>query len=211
MKFRRTKQDDAKSRRKRGRLLDYLLSMLFLVLVALAASFAARFAQEEVAGHARVVDGDTLAFGGDRVRLKGMDAPELQQTCLDAQRRVDCGRQARDHLALLIDGEQVNCEGWEVDRYGRLVARCRARGADLNSAMVRDGWALEFGDHRAEEDEARQARRGIWAYEFEEPRVWRMTHDRAQSPEADAGSPDLGRLIRRTLTVAANWLTSRFQ
>ena len=34
-----------------------------------------------IAGHAEVTDGDTLRIGATRIRLTGIDAPELAQTC----------------------------------------------------------------------------------------------------------------------------------
>ena len=72
----------------------------------------------------------------------------------------------------------VTCVGAERDRYGRLLARCRARGVDVNAAMVRDGHAVAFGAHQAEEAEAKAAYRGLWAGTFERPQDWRRTHPR---------------------------------
>jgi endonuclease YncB( thermonuclease family) len=35
----------------------------------------------DVSGPATVVDGDTLVVAGEHVRLQGIDAPEMHQTC----------------------------------------------------------------------------------------------------------------------------------
>ena len=35
----------------------------------------------DLAGAARVVDGDTLEVKGEKLRLQGIDAPEMAQTC----------------------------------------------------------------------------------------------------------------------------------
>ena len=40
-----------------------------------------RSAGAELAGTARVIDGDTIEVAGTRVRLWGIDAPEHDQTC----------------------------------------------------------------------------------------------------------------------------------
>ena len=97
-----------------------------------------------------------------------------------------CGRDARDALRRLIGGRAVTCEGWERDRYGRLLAFCKAGAVDLNRALVEQGWAVAFGDFQAEEFAARQAARGLWAGDFDRPRQWRDTH--GSMTEADHGA-----------------------
>jgi hypothetical protein len=42
-------------------------------------------AQEVFEGPARIVDGDTLYIGKDKVRLYGVDAPEKAQVCRDSK------------------------------------------------------------------------------------------------------------------------------
>lgn len=149
--------------------------------------------QVEISGTPRVVDGDTIAFGPRRVRLWGIDAPEMDQTCVPAragetlpggvQVKQDylCGVTARTALVYMIEPSPVRCEGKDIDRYGRTVAVCRRGTLELNREMVRLGWAIEYkryshGAYAAEEAEARAAKRGIWAGAFDEPEVWRRTH-----------------------------------
>src|SRR5262245_60918266 len=69
-------------------------------------------------GMARVVDGDTLVLDGERLRLQGIDAPELDQTCVVGDHVLPCGRRARDALARLV-AETVSCSGSRHDLYGR--------------------------------------------------------------------------------------------
>ena len=130
-----------------------------------------------IKGDARVVDGDTLDIGDERIRLAGMDAPEQFQQCLDSQGGLStCGRAATDFVEAMVAGG-VTCTVSERDRYGRAVATCAAGGADLGRALVLAGLALNepryTPDYQAEEDEARHERRGIHAGRFVTPWDWR--------------------------------------
>lgn len=133
-------------------------------------------APEQVSGPARLIDGDSLFVGGSEVRLKGIDAPEGRQTCTRQGRSWDCGNAARDELQALIGGNQVNCKVSERDMHGRLLSYCSAGGRDLNGAMVGAGFAIAFGGYASEEGQAKAARRGLWAGEFQRPREWRDQH-----------------------------------
>ena len=128
-----------------------------------------------ISGIARVLDGDTLEIGSDRVRLWGVDAPEGKQTCLDGSRRWPCGRRATQALAGRIDGRSVACE--KRDHDGRVIAVCRHGGRDVNAWLVREGWALAYRRYTRtyvkEESAAKAAKRGLWRGEFVPPWDWR--------------------------------------
>lgn len=137
-----------------------------LLLVVLVASVHA--------GQVVVTDGDGLRLGSERVRLWGIDAPELGQACKRAGVRYDCGAAAKDMLEALTGGGQVECEKIDRDRYGRTVARCFADGLELGAEMVRQGWAVDFeryskGAYARQQEEARTAGRGLWSGEFAMP------------------------------------------
>jgi endonuclease YncB( thermonuclease family) len=126
----------------------------------------------------RVADGDSLERGGLRLRLYGIDAPELSQTCKDGQgTEYPCGTQARDALRDMVYGKDVTCKGRGEDKFGRLLAVCNADGAEINTEMVRQGWAVAFSAHSVRyvlaERDARKNQRGIWWGEFEQPREYR--------------------------------------
>lgn len=164
-----------------------LLVPMALALVALPAPVAA----QTVAGPARVIDGDTIEVAGERIRLFGIDAPELAQTCTRDGAEWDCGRWARDRLRALLRGARTVCEGRGRDRYGRLVATCRADGQDLADRLVREGAAFAFQRYSADyveaEKEALVAGRGIWAGEAEPPEELRAAARATADPEAPEG------------------------
>lgn len=156
------------------RSLDAFLAILLLAaLVTLAAKLTR--APDALNGAARVIDGDTIELGGQRLRLLGMDAPELDQLCQQAGRPYRCGEVARDSLrALARPG--VNCAVSGRDRYGRGLAVCQAGGQDLGRALVVAGLAVAYGRYEAEERMAASRRVGLWAGEFERPSEWRKAH-----------------------------------
>lgn len=146
---------------------------LFLLLCALVVHFENR-ATYEIAGAARVIDGDSLEIGGLRIRLAGIDAPELGQTCNEGTASYACGEQARTALDRLVAGQAVACVTRRKDRYDRFMSTCAAGDRDLNRAMVEAGWAVASGDYHLAEARARRDRRGLWSGTFEDPREWRM-------------------------------------
>ncbi|MFD1911740.1 thermonuclease family protein [Halodurantibacterium flavum] len=145
-------------------------------------------AAQTVQGTARVVDGDTLAIGQERIRLFAIDAPEIGQQCDTPAGSWACGRWSRDVMAGLVGGRSVTCQGIERDRYDRLVARCEAGGQDLGAAMVLQGAALAYTrygfDYEEHEKSAAIAGAGIWRGTFEEPETLRA----ASRQSAGAGS-----------------------
>ena len=133
-----------------------------------------------VTGRAEIVDGDTLRFGALRVRLTGLDAPELDQTCTDrAGAEWACGSEAKTFVAGLIASEPVSCVRSGRDRYGRALATCSIDGRDLGSQIVAAGWAVAELDYAGDELAARLAERGIWGGSFVPPAEWRRTHGSA--------------------------------
>ena len=166
---------------------DWLLTFAILGLLVLLAARLDRTETHDLEGHAIVNDGDTITLGAERIRLRGMDAPEYGQTCRRDGANYACGRRARDSLSTLIGGRPVSCSGWERDKYDRLLATCMAGGRDLNRGQVEAGWAVAYGDYRAEEDAARRKGVGLWAGSFERPRQWREMH--SGMVEGEHGTP----------------------
>ena len=132
--------------------------------------------KESLNGTVYVIDGDTVVLDKIHIRLKGMDAPEMQQQCIKAGRSYACGKEARKILRDRIGRSAIRCDTEGRDRYGRDLARCYLGGTDLNRWMVEQGWAVSYGDYQREERDASRNRRGIWAGEFERPSRWRKEH-----------------------------------
>jgi endonuclease YncB( thermonuclease family) len=139
------------------------------------AADTAGFTTSALAGSARVVDGDTIEIAGTRIRLWGIDAPEHDQTCQGKNGDVyECGREGAAVMRELTGGQQVECTPRDHDRYGRTVAVCHTESGELNAAMVRRGWAVDYtkysrGCYRAEQEQARNEQLGIWAGRFDMP------------------------------------------
>ena len=118
----------------------------------------------------RVTDGDTLVLeNGERVRLLGINAPELYPQAEEG------AETARQRLQQLVKGKRValRFSRRQRDRHGRLLAHiCRADGVWLQRSLLTKGWVWVYtlGDnapHYAEallayEQQARAVGRGLW-------------------------------------------------
>lgn len=133
---------------------------------------------EIIRGNPQLSDGDSLHLDGQKVRLLGIDAPELHQFCDEDGASYPCGEMAKQHLAALIGGNEISCTSTKRDKFDRLLAKCHAENHDLNREMVKDGWAVSYYDYKQEEADARKQKLGIWAGSFEWPHTWRRAHPR---------------------------------
>ena len=166
--------------------------------------------QERIAGRPAIIDGDSFEIGETGVRLFGVDAPEGRQSCTRAGSEWACGDEAARKLRSLIGDRTVSCTRRDVDTYGRIVAVCRSGSADLAAEMARSGFATAYrrysNDYVDEENEARAARRGIWAGEFESPEAYRRD-DRREAPAqrsaaASQAHRDATRATSRAISTA---------
>ena len=174
-------------RRRLLRWSDYVLAATVIGLSLLFAARLDRAAERPNVGAATIHDGDTLTVHGQRMRLRDIDAPEYRQSCTAGGEVYPCGWRARAALAAMTAGKAVTCKGWERDKYDRPLVVCSVGSPeiDLNGAMVRQGWAVAYGGYRAEEAEARMAKRGLWQGDFQRPRDWRIEHEQGQADEPE--------------------------
>jgi endonuclease YncB( thermonuclease family) len=149
-----------------------LLALCLLVLPAMAQA-------ADVTGTAKVREGDTIQIGNSRIRLAAIDAPSVDQLCLNTHgERWTCGVAARDELIKHTENKTWTCHVNQQDRRGRLLARCEVDGEDIQKWMVRNGWALAYvrfsHDYEADEHAAREAKVGMWQGAFIAPWDWRI-------------------------------------
>lgn len=146
-------------------------------------------------GTARIVDGDTLALGAIKIRLHGIDAPEMSQTCNDTHgAEWTCGKWSKAALERLAVGP-VTCVQNDIDRYERVVGTCFAQGINLNAAMVAKGAAFAYvkyaRDYVAQETQARRMAAGMWRSGVQDPSDYRAEKRAAtQTRHAAAVAPN---------------------
>lgn len=134
-----------------------VLALIWLPLVGHAGNLTGR-----VVG---IQDGDTLTMLVERaqvrVRLTEIDAPESKQAF---------GNRSKQSLSGLCFGKQATVASSGKDRYGRVLGQVTCAGVDANAEQVRAGMAWVFDRYTRPDsplyqlqDEARQARRGLWS------------------------------------------------
>lgn len=127
-----------------------------------------------------VVDGDTFHAKGMKFRLWGVDAFEKKQSCFDqAGIEYKCGVNSTNVLQNIIkEAGTLACKETTKDRYARIVAACDVNGAALGAKLVEAGYHLDYtqysgGAFKAEEDLARENKKGAWNGCFTRPWDWR--------------------------------------
>jgi len=147
--------------------------MKFLLLVL---SFLT-FCQPSNSAEYKAVDGDSLVRGDERIRLKGIDAPELYQKCYDENNeQYDCGRHSFEFLQNLMAEGKVYCKCQKKrDRYKRKLCECFVSNLSLNREMVASGNAVSYKSTKMEEleNQAREHKYGIWRGKFMRPAIYR--------------------------------------
>ena len=112
-----------------------------------------------------VHDGDTITVlvasnQQIRVRLNGIDAPELHQAF---------GNKAKQALSGKVFGQTVTLVVKNKDRYGRTVADVWIDKRWINLELTREGWAWMYRQYSRSpelneaEHQARESKSGLWA------------------------------------------------
>lgn len=132
-----------------------------------------------------VADGDTITVldtdkTHHKIRLAGIDAPEKKQAF---------GQRSKQSLSDLVFSKAVTVDTNKIDRYGRVVGKVLVNGMDANLAQVQRGMAWHYKAYEREqpaidrkvyadaENEAKAARRGLWADAYPVP-PWNFRHNK---------------------------------
>lgn len=154
-------------------------------LATLLIAFLPPYNAKVVAVH----DGDTITVRTTetvKIRLDGIDAPELKQAH---------GQASKQALSGLVFGKTVEVVPKNKDRYGRTVAQIKADGIDVNNEMVKSGaawWYEQYAKHdtikQQLQSDAQARKLGLWAEQHPMP-PWEFRKRKAKPNAVDSVLP----------------------
>lgn len=140
---------------------------IFKILLTLTLSLSTYAYAETITGRVvGIFDGDTLTVVDSsntqfKIRLAAIDAPEKSQSF---------GQRGKEKLSELCFGKSASVQVISKDRYGRSVGEVDCAGINANESMIQSGlaWVYRkydkgYGHLYGLEQDARNARRGLWA------------------------------------------------
>ena len=144
---------------------------LYLVIKFIIIFFSTIFLIE--ASEVKIIDGDTIHINKDKIRFSGIDAPELNQTCLSNNQVIKCGILSKELLIKKIANKKPICIKEGVDQYKRILAECFIEEESLSSFLVRNGYAFAYRRYSdkfiKDENFAKENRNGMWSMIFDYP------------------------------------------
>ena len=162
------------------------LSLFSIILFSSIINSAISF-EKIIIGKANVTDGDTIKINDQKIRLFGIDAPETKQFCKEVylsflifnfKRDYKCGEKSTNALKKKIKDKKIRCliEN-KKDRYRRNIGICYLKKQDINSWLVKNGYAIAYRRYSKkyiiDEQYAEDNKLGIWQGTFIEPEKWR--------------------------------------
>ena len=143
----------------------------------------------EISGSPQIIDGDSVHISTKKIRLEGIDAPEIKQQCkkpflkisifigYQFSKSYSCGVTSKMKLINKINNSKIKCISSSKDRYKRYLAVCYKDKINLNKWMVRNGYAIAYRRYSkkyiSDEDFAKQNKLGLWQGKFTNPEKWR--------------------------------------
>ena len=144
------------------------LWILFIFFVTYNISFA---------DNLKIIDGDTIILNEKKVRFLGIDAPEIKQTCIQNDQKVECGVFAKMLLVKKIGNDIPKCISEGKDVYKRTLAECFINGESLSKFLVRSGYAFAYRKYSKkfikDEEFAKNNKIGMWSMTFQYPWIFR--------------------------------------
>ncbi len=162
------------------------LSLFSIILFSSIITSAISF-EKIIIGKALVTDGDTIKINDQKIRLFGIDAPETKQFCKEVylsflifnfKRDYKCGEKSTNALKKKIKNKKIRCLIQDKkDRYKRNIGICYLKRQDINSWLVKNGYAIAYRRYSKkyiiDEQYAEDNKLGIWQGTFMEPEKWR--------------------------------------
>ena len=154
------------------------MSLKKFILCSLSSLFL--FSNNLFASHVTVIDGDTIRLGDVKIRFSGIDAPEINQTCVASEGKVACGKISRDLIIEKVTNNKISCTDEGKDFYGRVLGECFVNGESLSSYLVREGFAFAYRKYSnkyiEDEEYAKFNKLGMWSMEFQYPWDYRSNN-----------------------------------
>lgn len=130
-----------------------------------------------------VLTADTLNAQGYKIKLYGVAAPELTQTCANHRgSSYNCGQQAALWLSSWLTNNPITCHIIKELGDGSMVAACSLGQYDIGAALINAGWAVadpkDGKIYLPYEENARQKRNGLWQGRFYKPWDWQAMKKR---------------------------------
>ena len=160
--------------------------MIKYIIIIFTLFFFQTVQASEIVGFPKVVDGDTIHIKSYKIRLEGIDAPEMKQKCkkpylkimfFNFQKDYYCGQMSKKKLVQKIGNKPVKCILLGKDRYKRYLAKCLKGTINLNRWMVRNGYAIAYRKYSKiyipDENFAKEEKLGLWGGTFIKPEKWR--------------------------------------
>ena len=150
--------------------------LIFSIFLSLVFCFNLTYGKT-IYGKAKIIDGDTIHIGKNKIRLHAIDAPEKKQRCSKDGKKWSCGLESTRFLKNLIGDDKIECDTKGQDKYNRFIGVCYKNNVNINSQMVLNGWAIAYRyyslDYIKEEEIAKSKEVGIWTGEFIDPYLFR--------------------------------------
>ena len=154
----------------------------------------------KVEGFAKSLSGDSLRVKGVGIKLSGIEAPELLQSCpVSSGGTWECGYAALRALRRITGRHTVSCELGRALDSGLKTATCRIGSKDIAAELVRQGYAFAskgfFSSYASLEKKARMQKLGIWRGKAVRPKAFRERYWKIAARKAPNGCPVKGPIL----------------
>ena len=97
----------------------------------------------------RVIDGDTIDYGGQRIRMVDYDAPEIGEP--KCAYELELGKKATQRLREILNSGQIEIApygGRDVDKFGRKLRLVTVNNVSVGDYLVGEGLAVPWAGRR---------------------------------------------------------------